>query len=262
MKKTALYTISLLLLFSCKKEQTAVAPPETGNQLLTKITRTTHFTGGTVLYDEVTNFKYNVAGKIIAEGDKTYERDAQQRIVRILNPRTSTNRTDIRVFYSSPTSNQVAYTLCNIPVAENYRDSVVYQHDASGRLIRTTSYISEYSKSDSPDTTYLSLHYDLTYDASGNIAAFDYYNAYQGTMKHCSHDSYENYDSKPNPQYTDDEVRIMDVLCDRVIIASKNNVRSTNGYTYAYTYRADGRPRNGTVKQNGNVVFTLAFAYN
>lgn len=261
MKKAALATISFVLLLSCKKEQVAVTQPETGSQLLSKVTRTTHFNGG-LTYNEVTNFKYNDAGKIIVEGSKTYERDAQQRIIRIYNPQTSTNRTDIKVFYSNPKSNQVAYTLCDIAVAENYRDSVVYEHDASGRLKRLTSYISEPAKGDVPDSTYLSSYYDITYDASGNVAQFDFYNAYLGTIKHCYHYTFESYDTMTNPQYSDDEVRTLDILCDRVLITSKNNIRSSDGYSYIYTYRADGRPRTGTIKQNGNLVYTLDYAYN
>jgi hypothetical protein len=132
MKLFILTSVCFVVMLSCKKENSTTPVVENSNQLLTKIIRTGEFGGGTFSVA----YAYNNAGKIIKEGNKTYERDEQQRIVRILSPGASSNRTDIHVYYNKHNPNLVDYTFC-VMATGDATDSVVYVHDDNGRLVKT-----------------------------------------------------------------------------------------------------------------------------
>jgi len=261
MKKAVLFAIVFIIMISCKKDnviKTDTKQTENSRQLLTKVVKTTNLSSD-ISYDDVINYEYNSAGKIITEGNKTYFRDDKQRIVRILDPGTGTNRDDINVYYSNPESNKIAYTLC-ILVGGEAIDSVVYLHDEYGRLIKTTSYFSYISGANSPGAV-LSHFTVFQYDEMGNIEKLNLYNVDNGKVFRCGQYHFMNYDKMINPQYAADEVRAMEFSYDGIINASKNNLTGINGYTKSYEYRTDGRPRSCMVKQNGTPAFKLTFEY-
>jgi hypothetical protein len=256
MKKLALCSMFFLVLVSCKKENNPDTQIEDSKQQLKKLVLLSN-TGGPSY--ELATYQYNSEGRIITEGSKTYVRDDKQRIVRILEPGTPTNRPDIHVYYSSPESNKIAYTLCTFDSGE--KDSVVYVHDNAGRLQKKLSYYSYLSTNNLPGGTYLS-HYDVfVYDESGNLIQLDFYNISLGQqVSHCGQYKFFDYDNKNNPQYADDEVRAMEYFCQGAMNASKNNFTRSNDMMKVYTYRADGRPRSCVVT-SGTQKFTLIFEY-
>jgi hypothetical protein len=240
---------------SCKKEDGADKQVEDSKQLLKKVV----LNSTTGLTYDVVNYQYNSEGRIITEGSKAYVRDEKQRIVRILEPGTRTNRADIQVYYSSPESKKVAYTLCTL-VDGSARDSVVYVHDNAGRLEKKLNYFSYLSTDNLPVGTYLA-HYDVfAYDENGNLLQLDFYNIHQGKTYHCGQYQFSGYDNKNNPQYADDEARTMEYFGNGVINASKNNFTKNKNITKTYTYRADGRPSSCIVK-SATQNFTLTFEY-
>jgi len=255
MKKIALCSMFFTLLLSCKKENQADKQVEDISQLLKKVV----LTPASGLSYDVAIYQYNSGGRMIAEGSKTYVRDEKQRIVRILEPGSLTNRADIQVYYTSPESGKIAYTLCTL-VNGTSRDSVVYIHDNAGRLKKKLSYFSYMSSDNFPVGPFLA-HYDVfTYDEGGNLQQLDFYNIDQGITYHCGQYQFSGYDNNNNPQYTDDEVRAMEYFCDGVINASKNNFTKSKNITKTYSIRADGRPRSCAVispTQN----YTLTFVY-
>jgi len=249
MKKVIPCAICFVMMIACKKENVVTEQTENSKQLLTKVIKTTNLSSD-IFYNEVINYGYNNEGKIITEGNKTYFRDDKQRIIRILDPGTGTNRDDIKVYYTSPESDKIAYTLCTL-VGGDARDSVVYLHDNYGRLIKMESYVS----------TFLSHYNVFAYDESGNIKQLDLYNIDNGKAFHCGHYYFKGYDQTINPQHAVDEARSMEFSYQGVINASKNNFTSIDIYTKSYEYRADGRPRSCTVMQNGVTAFKLTFEY-
>jgi len=209
-------------------------------------------------YDLAT-YKYNREGRIIEEGSNTYVRDEKQRIVRILQPGTLSGSGVIQVYYTSPESTRIAYTLCTLTDGTS-RDSVVYVHDNAGRLEKKLSYFSYLSTDNIPVGPFLSQYDVFTYDESGNLAQLDLYSITQGITYHCGQYRFAGYDNNNNPQYTDDEVRVVQLYCDGLINASKNNFTKFQSFTKTYSIRADGRPRSCAVispTQN----FTLTFVY-
>lgn len=258
MKKAILIAALIVAFFSCKKEMVTPEKTEDSSQLLTRIILTA--ASGNNLSYEVANYKYNSAGKIIAEGNKTYERDQQQRIIRILEPGTSTNRTDTKVYYSSTHPDQVAYTLCVLS-GSSAKDSVVYIHDNAGRLIKTASYFSDAKSNGSTSSPFLSSYNLFHYDENGNIAQIDLYSINNGNVSHCGQYNFRDYYNSINPQYADDEVRILELSCNGILNASRNNFANINSYTKVYDLRTDGRPRTCTVYESGKVDYTLNFEY-
>jgi hypothetical protein len=255
MKKIFLCLMFFTLLWSCKKENGGDKSVEDSRQLLKKVV----LTPASGLSFDVAVYQYNSKGRIIAEGSKTYVRDEKQRIVRILEPGTLTNRADIQVYYSSPESGKIAYTLCTL-VGGSARDSVVYVHDNAGRLEKKLSYFSQLSTDNLPLGTFLA-HYDVfDYDESGNLQELNFYNIDQGKTSHCGQYLFSGYDNNNNPQYTDDEARAMEYFCDGVINVSKNNFTRINNATKTYVIRSDGRPRSCTVT-SPTQSFSLTFEY-
>ena len=253
MDKAFLFILCSAMLFSCKKEKKS-QELESNSQLLRKVI----FSSEGLSY-EVVAYQYNNEGKIIAEGDKTYIRDSQQRIVEILDPGTPTNRKDIKVYYRFQDKNKVDYTICNM--ADGVKDSVRYVRDNLERIEKTISYVSYSSSSLSPDTTLLS-HYDVyAYSQEGNLIRIDLYNINQGQVVLCGRYIFSGYDKMINPQFSDDEVRTIQYYLDGTMNASKNNFASGNGYFKTYEYRTDGRPRSCTVQKTGAYAFQLIFEY-
>jgi hypothetical protein len=257
-------------MLSCKKES-SITQPENSNQLLTKVIRTGEFGGGTFSID----YKYNSAGKLIKEGNKTYERDDQQRIVRILDPGTGSNRGDIQVYYNGYAPNEVAYTFCKMMTGDA-TDSVVYLHDDHGRLIKTMSYISYFANQYIPDTTLFYEFCTFSYNMDGNMAQMDDYKInYDGRVVHCGQYFFANYDRGINPLYTGDEVRMVDFSCGGILNSTRgvlnnsmnnftstiNNFTSTGSYTKLFEYRADGKPRTCLIQENGVNLFRLVYEY-
>lgn len=252
MKKICCGLLCLLAL-ACKKES-ALTPEENSTQKLIKIVKQLHLSNE-VVPTETISFEYNSAGYVIAEGNKTYVRDGQQRIVRILDPGTSTNRDAIDVHYTDAKSTAVAYTISNFENGD--QDSVVYSHNSSGQMVQTKSYF----WSAQGGHWYESLFEIFGYDGNNNLVQIDTYNVSDGRTVHCGQYYFGDYDSKLNPQFAADEVRSVMVWFEGLSNCSKNNLRSIGNFTKTYEYRADGRPRSCTVQQNGVVVITLLFEY-
>ena len=265
MKRYMLPIVAFCALLSCKKEHTDTQQLENSKQVLTKIIKTADYGGGTLSVD----YAYNSAGKLIKEGNKTYERDNQQRIVRILEPGTSTNENDIQVHYNQKNPNLVDYTFCAMTKIDA-TDSVVYLHDNNGRLIKTMSYTTWFSDRDVPPIAFLSEYETFSYDPKGNLIQVNIYvREYDGRETLSGEYYFINYDKGINPLYTGDEVRAIDFSCGSLFISyygiinnSMNNFTSINNYyTKLYEYRADGRPRSCLVQQNGNNIFRLVYEY-
>ena len=264
MKKSSLYTLSIIwlgLMMSCKKEKVAaIQQPETSDQLLTKIVRTTFL--GEVSLDEVVKYEYDGTGKIISEGDKTYVRDDQQRIVRIYNSNICDGRPDTKVYYSEKDPGEITYTLCPLD-AISAIDSVVYVHD-KGRLIKTMSYIHYFVTTAYPEHTSLEKYTVFKYDDDGNLSKANFYSISpeSGDTIRCGQFYFKDYYKTANPLYTNDEARTIQVGYSGLINSSKNNFFSVGDYTKNYEYRPDGRPRSAEVKYDGTLVYKLTFVYN
>ncbi len=264
MKKATTYLLSTLFLgmiMSCKKDEIAVSQqPETSDQLLTKITRTTYL-GSEVTFDEVIKYEYNEAGKIITEGKKNYVRDEQQRIVRIFNSNTCEGRPDTKVYYSDVNPSEIVYTFSPLD-AIGATDSVVYVH-AKGQLVKTMSYIHSFATATRPEHTSLEKYNTFEYDNEGNLSKVNSYsiNYETGNTIHCGQLFFKDYYKTANPLYTSEEARTSEVGYEGLINSSKNNFYSVDRYTKEYEYRADGRPRTCMVKYNGSLVFKLSFVY-
>jgi hypothetical protein len=264
MKKASLYALSIIclaLMISCKKDKiAAIQQPETSDQLLTKIIRTTFL--GEVSVDEVIKYEYDGAGKIISEGDKTYVRDDQQRIVRIYNSNVCDGRPDSKVYYSEKDPGEISYTFCSLD-AIGATDSVVYVHDR-GRLVKTMSYIHYFATTAYPEHTSLEKYTVFKYDDEGNLSKVNLYSIDipTGDTLRCGQYVFKDYYKTANPIYTSDEARMVAVGYNGLINSSRNNFFSVGDYTKDYEYRADGRPRSAMVKYNGSLVFKLTFVYN
>jgi hypothetical protein len=263
MKQFILITICCVILFSCKKENTSLAPIENSNQSLTKIIKTTDFGGGTYTVE----YQFNITGKIIKEGNTVYERDKQQRIINIQDLGSVVNGifskgSDVVVHYSDAYTDEVAYTICNQQEI-NATDSAVYLHE-DGRLAKIMLYyVSNLKTKNIPDTTFLLGYWMFKYDEPGNLQQMDKYAIdYTGKLIHCSQSVFDHYDNKVNPLYSADEVRIWESACHGMLNNSKNNFTSGNGYAKTYEFRADRRPRTCLTQQNGRNVSKLIFEYN
>jgi hypothetical protein len=263
MKKVTLYTLGAICLgltMSCKKDSVVShRQPETSDQVLTKISRTTYL--GAVSHDEVINYQYNEAGKIISEGEKTYVRDDLQRIVRILNSSICDGRPDTKVYYNDANPKEVSYTFCQLD-AMGATDSVVYVH-TSGRLTKTMSYIHHFAASAYPEKISLEKYNVFQYNNEGNLLKASFYSIdpASGDTVRCGQYFFKDYYNTANPLYSEDEVRRLEVGYEGLINSSKNNFFSIGRYTKEYEYRADGRPRTCMVRYNGNLIFKLTFDY-
>ncbi|MEP7318413.1 MAG: hypothetical protein ABI921_06720 [Panacibacter sp.] len=197
---------------------------------------------------------------LIAEGNKSYERDDKQRIIRILEPGTLTNRTDIQVYYKDDNSNEVLYTFCKL-VNSLGTDSVVYLHDEDGKLVKTMSYFRDLSDNALSDVANL-VQYDLfNYDPDGNLVQWDDYKVRVGFDSNCGSYSFNYYDKKRNPLYTGDEARTTGITWGGMLNNSANNCMSMGSYARIYDYRTDGRPRSCIAKLNGVNNYKLIFEY-
>jgi hypothetical protein len=246
MKKIFFSIITIAILSSCKKENVNTTK-ETSDQKLIKITKTSVYGGGVISIA----YAYNDAGKLIQEGDQVYYRDEQQRIVRI-----PTNTVDIEVHYKDDKSAQVAYTLSKL---NNTTDSVAYLHDNNGNLIRMMNYY--YSSSDTTLTPPLVEYKEFTYDAEGNLLQWDDYKFNGGIKSHCASFSFEYYDKKINPLYTDDEVRIGEITWGGMLNNCTNNCTHAGSSVRVYDYRADGRPRSCVSHGSADNEYKLVFEY-
>lgn len=257
MQKTMVLLIFAgFMITSCHKEPAEMVTPETNDQQLVKVVKTTHFSSFN--YDDVIEYRYNDAGKLIREGVTNYYRDNNQRITRILNPPNNTNRMDTYVFYADETSGKVAYTICNYEAGGNaYRDSNSYIHNEEGLLVK----LMNYTTSDK-GIFYLYHYYELVYDTSKNLAHLKSFTVNNGLVQICGGwFDYAGYDNRINPLYSGDEVRMLENLLE-VGNSSPNNFTSQNNtYSRQFTYRADGRPSSCSIIYNGNEQFTLTFYY-
>jgi hypothetical protein len=235
--------------------------PETSDQLLTKVIKTIYL-GEDVSSEQVITYGYDETGKIHSEGSKTYTRDEQQRIVRILNSNSSEGRPETKVYYSESDPMQVSYTFSPLD-AIGATDSVVYLH-TNGRLTKTESYIHYFATSTYAGHTSLERYNTFRYDEQGNLSKVNVYSVDSkgGDTVRCNRFSFKDYYKTTNPLYTNDEVRTMEIGYNGLINSSKNNFYTIGDYTKEYEYRADGRPRSAMVKSNGTLVFKLTFVYN
>jgi len=255
MKPKILLPTLFVLFISCKKNEVVQTEVESSDQLLTKIVK--HAKGN--VYTEVVNYGYNDAKKIIAEGDKQYVRDNFQRIIKILDPTTHTNRKEISVYYQDASTGIVDHTICNFQTSDpgisyRFRDSVSYIHDDNNRLIRMLSYISQ------NESAFFLSHYDIfTYNEKGNLTQFSKFNVNNGIPVNCGTFAFSDYDDKKNPLYSEDEVRLIEMTWDIVNI-SFNNFSAINNYSRNFLYRSDGRPRSCQVAGPGDA-FEITFYY-
>ena len=266
----AVVPVCLLILASCKKENQVSMLPETSNQVLTKISQYLQLNNNSS--GEVISYQYNDAGKLTGEGDKKYLRDDQQRIVEVLDNSSVTNRNNTIVYYSKANPKQVAYTLSEWSGVVHGSDSIVYNHDESGLLTKTMTYIRQpagiyldtvnYYQYTLPDTTYLSKYTVFKYDTEGNITDLSFFSInIKGHVVLCGKYTFDGYSKTINPQYSDDEVRMADYSFYGTMNVSKNNFTTTGNLSKSCEYRADGRPRSCAVNQNGVKAFTLKFEY-
>ena len=264
MKRATLYTLSIMfvmLMTSCKKDKVAAnQQPETGDQLLTRVIRTTILSSDVSL-DQVIKYEYNEAGKLISEGNKTYVRDDQQRIVRIFNSNAAEGRPETMVYYSEVDPAQVSYTFSPLD-AIGATDSVVYLH-TNGRLTKTMSYIHYSATTTCSEHTSLEKYNTYRYDEQGNLSKANFYSIdpKTGDIIRCGQFYFKDYYKTANPLYTSDEIRTAEMEYNGLINSSKNNFFSVDRYTKDYEYRADGRPRSCMIKYNGTVVYKLTFEY-
>lgn len=263
MKRATLYTVGmifLLVMMSCKKDKVAVIPPETSDQLLTKVIKTIYL-GSEVSSEQVINYRYNEAGKIIAEGYKSYVRDEMQRIVRIFNTNNCDGRPDTKVYYNEADPLQVSYTFSPLD-AIGATDSVVYEH-TNGQLTKTMSYIHYFATATNPDRTYLARYNTFKYDEQGNLSKTSSYSIdfNTGDTSRCGLFYFKDYYKTTNPVYTNEEIRTTEIEYNGLLNSSKNNFFSIDGYTKEYEYRTDGRPRSCMVSYNGSTAFKLTFVY-
>ncbi|HNP21049.1 MAG TPA: hypothetical protein PKM63_01555 [Panacibacter sp.] len=254
MKKIIFPFAVIAALASCSKEQNLTAT-ETSAQQLVKITKTEAFGGGLISID----YAYDNAGRLLKEGGKTYYRDDKERIIRIVEPGTSTNRTDIYVYYKDPTSREVAYTLCRLGNNAG-TDSVVYLHDNDGRLAKTVSYL--HSNTGAVDAPVAFQEYQVfSYDVNGNLMHWDDYKIQVGFETHCGSFLFDRYDARKNPLYSGDDVRAASITWGGMLSNSANNCTGTGNTSIVYDYREDGRPRSCIAKLNGKDSYELIFEY-
>lgn len=267
----ATIAVSLLVGASCKKENTDPLQPENAGQALSKIIRIIPL-GNEHSYNEEISYTFNVTGKMIGEGDKTYTRDEQQRITEIWDKSKQTNRNHTFVYYSEIHPQQVLYTLSNWSGQAAGYDSVAYIHNETGDLLKTMTYVHQYAGSyldtinyypyTLPDITYLSNYTDFRYDKNGNIIRLNFYSvSITGEVVLCGSYTFSGYTVTKNPQYSGDEVRMADYPFYGTTNNSKNNFSSIGNYYKDYEYRSDGRPRTCIVREGGEIEFTLKFEY-
>lgn len=244
----------MVVTMSCNKSGGDLEGHNNEGIILDKIIKTTIYTSTT--RSESLEYKYDVSGKIISEGNKKYTRDAKGRIVNILLLPNGTNRTDINVFYTDNSSLKVDYTLCNLAGIPSAVDSTVYDRDNTGRLIQITSYTFN------GDGIFIKdIFYKLFYDENQNLARLEKYSYNGGAIIYCGRFSYTVYDNKINPAYSDDEVRMF-YGSELFLNTSKNNVIASNGnYSKSHTYRADGKPLSSKVFEGGTEVCRIDYYY-
>jgi hypothetical protein len=260
MKKALAFVYCAAILISCKKNTDAPAPIENANQQLARIIKTTNLSSGPQI--QYFDFEYNSAGKIISEGNKSYLRDEKQRIVEVRNKIPNTTVTQhYKVFYSSPESNKVAHTLFTFADTYNSEvntvDSIAYVHDNKGNLAKLMYYVYHFG-----ETPGLYLYEVFEYDNNGNMLALKRFSITKGVVRNCGAYVFSNYDSKVNPLYAADEVRMAEFNIEGAVNLSANNFMNYNtSYDKVYSYRADGRPASCSVLFKNTDAFTLTFEY-
>jgi hypothetical protein len=266
MKKILVFIYCATILISCKKNTDTPAQIENANQQLTRIIKTTNLSSGPV--SQYLDFEYNSAGKIMVEGNKSYVRDEKQRIVQVgTNIPNTTVSQGGKVYYVSPESNKVAYTLYTF--ADTYYndvntvDSIAYVHDATGNLAKLMYYVYHFG-----ETPILYLYQAFDYDNNGNLLALKRFSITNGIIGNCGAYVFSNYDNKVNPLHAADEVRMAEFNMEGAVNLSannfmsyKNNLSYIDNYGKVYKYRADGRPASCSVLYNGTDAFTLTFEY-
>lgn len=263
MPKTIIITCLITLTMACHKSE--MKEPETSDQVLTKIAKTS-FIGG-ISYSETIGFEYDNAKRIIAEGDNHYERDDKGRIIKIVMPPNNSNRRDIYVYYADATSGMVAYTRCDFKVAGGWmapdatynfydsiggHDSSVYIHE-NGKVTTIQEYFSS-----NGITFNRSFAYTMKYDDKGNLKEMRRTGA-AGNL--CNLYYYYEYDYLENPLHSNDEVRIREQYWSTGNISANNLLRGNHISGKHFEYRTDGRPRTCNVYENGQEAYRLTYYY-
>ena len=255
MNKILLFSLVLSIL-SCNKNSADTSAPDTKNQLLTKIQYTIVFPESGIHYNESVSFEYDASKRLVAEGARHYYRDDKERIIRITDPNTPTNRKDITVHYIDSSSEIVNYTKCVGTAANRFIDSTVYVHDNFGRVVKLLSFFS-----DEHNAVFLSQYDDFIYDQKGNLAQWLGYTINFGVAKLCRGGYFTEYDENINPLYTKDEVRILQNFWG-VLNISPNNFKSLNNSDKKiFEYFADGKPRTCSIEKQGNEQAKLTYFY-
>lgn len=256
MQKFLPILLAVIFVSACRKEK--LPPREDSSQQLKKIVKKTVFGSG-VEYSETIAYEFDRDHRIITEGVKQYSRDQQGRITRI-----SYNTNVIDVHYKDPLSKEVAYTLFKFQakptefstVSLNMTDSTVYEH-TNGKV----SSIKLFSSSDISPVT-LTAVYHFSYDAGDNLQKVVLLSVNNNNFTVCGVRIFDQYDNKPNPLYSDDEVRLLNFGWEVTNVSSNNFLTGNSAIRKSYQYRSDGRPSSCAVSDvNGNTNVLLTYHY-
>jgi hypothetical protein len=278
MRASFVLSLFLVLVFgvSCKKQHSASGvggridsagvSPILGALLVRQVDA---WVGGET---SVTVYQYNGARLLIAEHvtganpyDRYYNRDGLGRIAQRVW--VIAGDSDIRnVVYADGSSGKVAYTQeISGSGPSAYRDSEAYVYGGDDRPIRIGIYVM-------PAAAYVG--YDsLTYNATGNLAQFLYYEGGNPFTLNIGYDF--QYDNAINPLFSYDDARLTD---EWYLFASPNNyliqtnhygdppLRPSDDVVATYVYRSDKKPatatRGGTaLSSNGTIVLNTTFYY-
>jgi hypothetical protein len=272
MQRIAILLIPILLLQSCKKTNTGAGvrsftgpnPATEGALLIKEVSR---YPDGDSL---VITYQYDAAPRLIAmlksgiDGYNTYyDRDSKERITQRIIIQNSIADT-LDVFYASPTSGVVSYTIDRSGTA--YRDSAVYAYNQDHYPLSIAFY----------PLTVLPVQLgsidSISYDANGNVTEFRLFTPGTGGPFSLNLGYDFQYDSDINPLYSYDDCRIVDEGA--AIISPNNQVKQTNQYgdpplmpsdyvTLTYQYRPDKKPSSaatgGTADNPGSVPVTTFY---
>jgi len=256
MKRMPAILSCVIIFCGCRKESVPALPAENIGQKLVKITNTLVLSENMLSTDSI-NFDYDDAGKIIAEGKMHYYRDAQERITRITQPLWGVDDFSSYVFYSDALSGKVSYVAYGSSRL-GYTDSVSYLHDSQGRV----SKMMDYYFFDDRDSFVLIAYYLLEYNEKSNLRQITRYALDGNRFILCALSQYDEYDTKVNPLYSDDEVRLLENFWGLGNV-SANNVRFTehNNFHEEYKYRDDGKPISCSITKDGKEIYRAGYFY-
>ena len=264
----------MALLAACRKNvQSSPPPPETAGQKLVKIVKIVSHTNDSlqVLYRDSVEYTYDANGRITREGAATYTRDAKGRIILMegVSYEDQVPLDTLEVYNRDETSTQVAYKIERMRYVfldkqHTSTDSLVYYHDEKGRVQQIVWW-----ETDDGGPWYKWNYQNYTYDVNGRLTEIIRRLVIPNQPDRTSRFyMFNTYDSLTNAIPQGDEAR-SDVTLWGTDNVSANNITTEKYYAHgaifnvekAYNYRADGRPRNGTVTINGVTALKYEYYY-